>query len=91
MLNTSRPTIRQGALGGGLGRYKFKCLGKLPNGWTDWRQIRYTSVDSSRNGHRLKHFARRYPTAAFGGGFRGSTTQKPVKCGEAVNLGMNTG
>ena len=88
MLNTSRPTIRQGALGGGgLGLHKFKCLGKLPNGWTDW----YTSVDSSRNGHRLKHFARQYPTAAFCGGFRGSTTQKPGKCGETVNLGMDTG
>ena len=42
-------------------------------------------MDSSGNGHRLKQFAPRYPTAAFGGGgFRGSTTQKPGKSGETA-------
>ena len=35
-LNTSRPTISQGAFGvGGLGGHKFKCLGKQSNGSTD--------------------------------------------------------
>ena len=40
-------------------------MGKLSNGWTDWHQIRYSPVDSSGNGHSLKQFAPRYPTAAF--------------------------
>ena len=39
--------------GGGLGCHKFKSLGKLSNGWTDWHQIWHTSADSSGNGHRL--------------------------------------
>ena len=35
-LNTSRPSIPQGAFGGGgLGCHKFKSLGKLSSGWTD--------------------------------------------------------
>ena len=41
-LNTSRPTIPQEALGGGggvRGGHKFKCLGKLSNGLTDWHQL----------------------------------------------------
>ena len=56
-LNTSRPSIPQGACRGrvgGLGGHKFKSLGKLSKGWTDWHQIWYTSVDSSGNGHSLK-------------------------------------
>ena len=48
-LNTSRPTIPQGAFGG-LGGHKFKCLGKLSNGSTVWHQIWYMSADSSGNG-----------------------------------------
>ena len=45
-LNTSRPSIPQGALGGGgLGCHKLKSLGKLSNGWTDWHQIWHTSAD----------------------------------------------
>ena len=53
-LNTIRPSIPWGGGHfGGLGGHNFKS-GKLPNGWTDWHQIRYTSVDSSGNGHRLK-------------------------------------
>ena len=39
MLNTCRPTITQGAFGGGLGGHKFKCLGKLSNGPTYWHQL----------------------------------------------------
>ena len=39
--------------GGGLGGH---------NGWTDWHQIRYTSVESFGNGHRLKTIR---PMAAF--------------------------
>ena len=66
-LNTSRPSIPQGACrgGGGLGGHKFKSLWKLSKGWTDWHQIWYTSVDSSGNGLRLKQFAPRYLRAAF--------------------------
>ena len=37
-LNTSRPTIPQGAFWGVLGGHKFKCLGKLSNGSSDWHQ-----------------------------------------------------
>ena len=68
-------------------------MGKLPNGWTDRHKIRYRSVDSSGNGHRLKQFAPRYPTAAFGagggGGFRGSTIQKSGKSGETAGPNGN--
>ena len=39
---------------GGLGGQKCKSLENLPNGWTDWHQIWYTSADSYGNGHRLK-------------------------------------
>ena len=49
-LNTSRPSIPQGAFRGLLG---VKNSGKLSNGWTDWHRILDTSADSSRNGHRL--------------------------------------
>ena len=52
-------------MGGGVGGHTFKSLGKLSNGWTDWHQIWYTSVDSSGNGHRLKQLAPRYPRVAL--------------------------
>ena len=51
--------------GGGVGGHTFKRLGKLSNGWTDWYQIWYASVDSSGNGHRLKQLAPQYPRAAL--------------------------
>ena len=76
--------------GGGLGGHKFKCLRKLSNGWTNWHQSWYTSVDSSGNGHRLKTIR---PTISHGGilgGFRGSTIQKPGKCGQTAGpIGNN--
>ena len=50
-LNTSPPTIPQGAFWGVLGGHKFKCLGKLSNCSTDWHQIWFISADSSGNGH----------------------------------------
>ena len=55
-LKTISPSIHQGAFGGGGFRgQKFnKSLENLPNGWTDWHQIWYTSADSYGNGHRLK-------------------------------------
>ena len=40
-LNTSRPSLPQGAFLGLLGGHKFKSLGKLLNGWTDWHHIWY--------------------------------------------------
>ena len=53
-LKTISPSIFRGAFWGVLGVTKCKSLENLPNGWTDWHQIWYTSADSSRNGHRLK-------------------------------------
>ena len=47
-----------------LGMITNLSLEKLPNGWTDWHQIRNTSVDSSVNGHRLKTIR---PTIPHGG------------------------
>ena len=53
---------------GGLGGQKCKSLENLPNSWTDWHQIWYTSADSSRNGHRLKTISPSIHQGAFGGG-----------------------
>ena len=47
------PHNTPGAFRGVLGGHKFKCLGKLSNGWTDWHQVWYKSADSSGNRHRL--------------------------------------
>ena len=83
MLTTIRPSISQGGIsGGGLGVTNSSlamlptagpvgtnlCLGKLSNGWTDWHQIWYTSVDSSRNGHRLNTIRPTIPRGHLGGG-----------------------
>ena len=46
-LNTIRPSYPRGVLVG----HKFKSLGKLSNGWTDWHQIWHTCADSSGNGY----------------------------------------
>ena len=84
-LNTSRPTIPKGHLGGGgLGGHKFKCLGKLSNCSTDLHQIWYMSVDSSGNGHRLKTIRPTIPHGGILGDIRGSTIQKPGKCGQTA-------
>ena len=85
-LNTSRPSIHQGACrgGGGLGGHKFKSLGKLSKGWTDLHQIWYTSVDSSGNGHRLKTIRPTIPQGGILGGFMGSTIQKTGKFGQTA-------
>ena len=48
----------------------------LPNGWTDWHQIRYTSADSSGNGHRLNPSRPSIPQGALGGGGLGGHTFK---------------
>ena len=69
-LNPSRPSIRlypRGHFGGGVGGHKFKSLGKLSNGCTDWHQIWYTSADSSGNGHRLNTIRPTIPQGHFGG------------------------
>ena len=85
-LNPSRPSIPQGHLGGGggLGGHKFKCLGKLSNGWTDWHSICYKSADSFGNRHRLNTIRPTIPHGGILGGFRGSTIQKPRKCGQTA-------
>ena len=68
-LNPSRPQYPRGHFGGGGGRgHKFKSLGKLSNGCTDWHQIWYTSADSSGNGHRLNTIRPSIPQGHFGGG-----------------------
>ena len=71
---------------------------KLPNSWTNWHQIRYTSVNSSGIGHRLK----RYPRAAFWV-FYGVNNSKDLEMWSngwtdwdfahimQMNLGMDTG
>ena len=50
-LNTIHPSISQGAFCGVLGGHKFKCLGKLSNGSTDWHHIWHTCADSYGNGY----------------------------------------
>ena len=66
-LKTISPSIHQGAFwGGGFRGQKFKSLEHLPNGWTDWHQIWYTSADSYGNGHRLKTNSPSRPGGHFG-------------------------
>ena len=66
-IKTISPAIHQGAFGGGGFRgQKFKSLENLPNGWTDWHQIWYTSADSYGNGHRLKTNNPSRPGGHFG-------------------------
>ena len=55
-----------------LGCHKFKSLGKLSTGLTDWHQIWYTSADPSGNGYTPN----KLPLETQGGhlgGFRGQT------------------
>ena len=49
------------------GGHKFKCLGKLSNGWTDWHQIWYKYVDSCGNRHRLNTIRPSITQGVFGG------------------------
>ena len=55
-----------GGGGGGVGGHKFKSLGKLSNGWTDWPQIWHTSSDPSGNGHKLNTVRPTIPQGHFG-------------------------
>ena len=73
-----------GMAGGGLVGHKFKMLGKLSNGWTDWHHIWYTSVDSSGNGHSLNTIRPTIPQGGILGGFMGSTIQNTGKCGQTA-------
>ena len=77
-LNPNRPSIPQGAFGGGgVGSHKFKSLGKLSNSCTDWHRIWYTSADSSGNGHRLNTIR---PTVTHGHfGFLGGHKFKSLR------------
>ncbi len=59
-------------------------MGMLPNGWTDWHQIRYTSM----NGHRLEIFRPTMPHGGMGGGV--NNIQKPGKCGQTAGPIGNT-
>ena len=103
MLNTSRPTLPQGAFWGVLGDHKFiQMSGEAVKLLDRLAPIRYTSVYSSGNGHRLKTIRPSIHHGGILGDFRGSTIQKPGKCGQTavginvahimqVNLGMDTG
>ena len=100
------PRDIRGDLGEGFRGQTLKSLGKLSNGWTDWHQIRYTSVDSSGNGHRLKTICPTIPhDGIWGGGVLGGQHFKSLgnmvkrldRLGVnfahimQVNLGMDTG
>ena len=78
--------------------------GKAANGWTDWHQIRYTSVDSSGNGHRLKTIRPTIPHSGILGGLGGQQFKSLGNVVKGldrlgihfahitqVNLGMDTG
>ena len=62
---------------------KYKSLGNLPNGWTNWHHIWYMSANSSGNGHRLKRLAPQYPRRAFFG-FYGVKYQKVGENGQTA-------
>ena len=66
MLKTNLPLDTQGGIVGGIGGQKCKSLENLPNGWTDWHQIWYTSAASYGNGHRLKTNSPSRPGGHFG-------------------------
>ena len=66
------PRDTRGHLGGFRGQ-PFKSQGKLSNGWTDWHQIWFTSVDSSGNGHILNTSHPSIPQGACRGGGGGHT------------------
>ena len=68
----------------GLGGQKCKSLENLPNGWTDWHQIWYTSVNSSGNGHRLKTISPSIHQRAFWGGGLGVKNKKVWKIYQTV-------
>ena len=81
MLSTIRPSISQGAFGGGgLGGHELKSLLKLTNGWTDCHQIWHPCADSSSEWIYAKLIALRDTRWGLGG-FRGSNIPKS---GEAV-------
>ena len=90
MANYNSPINTTGGISGGFRGVTNLSLGKLLNGWTDWHQIRYTSVDSSGNGHRLKTIRHTIPHGRIFGGFRGSTIQKPGKCDQTAGPIGNT-
>ena len=81
MLNKSRPSIPQGAFGGGLGCHKLKSLGKLSNGWTDLHQIWHTSADPSGNGYTPN----KLPLETHGGHLRGFRAQTFKSLGKLSN------
>ena len=78
------PLNTTGGISGGFRGSKFKSEKAEKNGWTDWHQIRYTSVDSSGNGHRLNTTRPTIPHDGILGGFSGSTIKKPGKCGQTA-------
>ena len=88
-LNTSRPSISQGALG--VWGHKFKSLGKLSNGCTGWHRIWYTSADSSGNGYRLNTIRPTIPQGHFGGGVWVTNSNVWGSCQTAGPIGTKFG
>ena len=68
--------LRESARTAAKSRTKFKSLGKLSNGWTDWHKIWYKSADSSGNGHRLNTIRPSIPQGAFRRGVTNSSLGK---------------
>ena len=77
------PLNTTGDISGGLGGHKCKS-GKAAKRMDRLHPIRYTSVDSSGNGHRLNTFRPTIPHGGILGGFRGLTIQKPGICGQTA-------
>ena len=71
------PQYPRGHFGGGgkLGCHKFKSLGKLSNGWTNWPQIWHTSADPSGNGYTPNKLPLETQRGHLGG-FRGQTFKR---------------
>ena len=57
----------------------------MSNDWTDWRQIWYTSADSSGNGHRLNTIR---PSTLGGGGLGGHKFKNQGHSGGGVDRGV---
>ena len=89
---TMLPLEIPGGYLGFLGGQKYKSLGNLPNGWTNWHQIWYMSANSSGNGHRLNKIS---PSRSHEGifcSFKGSNIKRLGKMAKRLDqLGPNCG
>ena len=79
----------KGGVSGSFRGSTIQTSGRLSNGWTDWYQIWYTSVDSSGNGHRLNTI--RPSTLGGGGGLGGHKLKNQGKIQTAGPIGITFG